>query len=76
MKCFINFVNQENGEEDAYRVLAVPTEAEHQMDAWVQNLIQEMQTTKQRLDEKFGAAHSLLIIVKDGAKEILSVHAE
>ena len=76
MKCFVNFINSDNGEEDAYRVLPVPAEAEHQMDTWVQNLIQEMKQTQKELDEKFGAAHSLLIIVRDGAIEILNVHAE
>ena len=76
MKCFVNFVNQDNGEEDAYKVINVPAEAEHQVDAWVQSLIQEMEPIRKRLDKKFGATHSLLIIVKDGAEEVFSRHAE
>lgn len=76
MKCFVNFVNSDNGEEDAYRVLTVPAEAEHQVDAWVQSLIQEMKPTQQRLNKKFGATHSLLIVVKDGAEEIFSLHVD
>ena len=76
MKCFVNFINGDNGEEDAYRVLTVPAEAEHQVGAWIQNLIQEMKPTQKELDKKFGATHSLLIIVRDGAEEIFSLHAE
>jgi len=76
MRCFVNFINGDNGEEDAYRVLTVPSEAEQKMDAWIRNLIQEMKPTQQRLDEKFGATHSLLIIVRDGAEEVFSLHAE
>ena len=76
MKCFVNFVNQDNGEEDAYKVINVPAEAEHQMDAWVQNLIQEMKPIQKEMNKKFGAAHSLLIVVKDENKEVFSLHAE
>lgn len=74
MKCFVNFVNSDNGEEDAYKIIEVPVEAEQKMDVWVQNLIQEMKPTQQKLDKKFGTAHSLLIVVKDGAEEIFSLH--
>ena len=76
MKCFVNFINGDNGEEDAYKVINVPAEAEQKMDVWIQDLIKEMKPTQQRLDKKFGATHSLLIIVKDGAEEIFSFHAE
>lgn len=74
MKCFVNFVNQDNGEEDAYKIFAVPADAERQMDVWIQNLIQEMKPTQQELDKKFGATHTLLIVVKDGAEEVFSLH--
>lgn len=74
MKCFVNFINGDNGEEDAYQVLAVPAEAEQKMDVWIQNLIQEMKPAQKKLDEKFGAVHSLLIVVKDGAEEVFSLH--
>lgn len=74
MKCFVNFVNQDNGEEDAYKIIDVPAEAEQKMDVWIQNLIQEMKPIQQKLDKKFGAAHSLLIVVKDGNEEIFSLH--
>lgn len=76
MKCFVNFINGDNGEEDAYRVLTVPAEAEHQVDVWVQNLIKEMKPTQQKLDKEFGAVHSLLIVVKDGNEDVFSLHAE
>lgn len=76
MKCFVNFVNKDNGEEDAYQVLAVLAEAEQKMDVWIQNLIQKMKPTQQKLDKEFGAAHSLLIVVKDGAEEVFSLHAD
>lgn len=58
MKCFVNFVNQDNGEEDAYKIIAVPAEAE------------------QKMDKEFDAAHSLLIVVKDGTEEVFSLHAD
>jgi hypothetical protein len=64
MKCFVNFVNKDNGEEDAYKTIEVPVEAEQKMDVWIQNLIQEMKPTQQKLDKEFGAAHSLLIVVR------------
>ena len=74
MKCFVNFVNGDNGEEDAYKIIDVPVEAEQKMDVWIQNLIQEMKPTKQKLDKKFGASHSLLIVVKNGNEEVFSLH--
>ncbi|WP_071142092.1 hypothetical protein [Acidaminococcus timonensis] len=74
MKCFVNFVNQDNGEEDAYKIVGVPAEAGQKMDAWIQDLIQEMKPIQQELDKKFGASHSLLIVVKDGAEEVFSLH--
>lgn len=76
MKCFVNFVNKDNGEEDAYKIINVPAAAEQKMGVWIQDLIHEMKPTKQRLDKKFGASHSLLIIVKDGAEEIFSLHVD
>lgn len=76
MKCFINFVNKDNGEEDAYKIIGVPVEAEQKMDAWIKNLIQEMKPTQQKLDNKFGVTHSLLIIVKDGPEEVFSLHVD
>ncbi|MGP2527430.1 hypothetical protein ACTUHY_05625 [Acidaminococcus sp. LBK-2] len=76
MKCFVNFVNKNNGEEDAYKIIEVPVEAEQKMDVWIQNLIQEMKPIQQKLVKDFGAVHSLLIIVKDGAEEVFSLHAE
>ena len=74
MKCFVNFINGDNGEEDAYKIIGVPVEAEQKMDLWIQNLIQEMKPIQQDLDKKFGATHSLLIVVKDGAEEVFSLH--
>lgn len=76
MKCFVNFVNQDNGEEDAYKIIAVPAEAEQKMDAWIQNLIQAVKPTQQKLDKEFDAAHSLLIVAKDGTEEVFSLHAD
>lgn len=76
MKCFVNFVNQVNGEEDAYKIIDVPTIAEKQMEKWVTELCDQMEPIRKGLDKKFGASHSLLIIVKDGAEEIFSFHAE
>ena len=76
MKCFVNFVNKDNGEEDAYKIINVPAEGEEKMDGWIQNLIQEMKPTQQKLDKEFGAAHSLLIVVKDGSEEVFSLHVD
>lgn len=76
MKCFVNFVNKDNGEEDAYKIINIPATAEQKMDVWIQDLIHEMKPTQQRLDKEFGATHSLLIIVKDGSEEVFSLHVD
>ena len=76
MKCFVNFVNQENGEEDAYKILDVPATAEKQMEEWATELCDQMEPIRKGLDKNFGASHSLLIIVKDGAEEIFSLHID
>ena len=76
MKCFVNFVNQDNGEEDAYKIINVPATAEKQVKEWVTELCHQMEPIRKGLNKEFGAAHSLLIIVKDGAEEVLSFHID
>jgi hypothetical protein len=70
LKCVVSFINADNGEEDAYKVVPVPPTAILNPDPWMVAQVKAAEPTKDDLDKKFGTKHTVALIILEDGKEV------
>lgn len=70
LKCVISFINVDNGDEDAFKTVPVPPTAILNPDPWMAAQVKAAEPTKDDLDKKFGAKHTVALIILEDGKEV------
>lgn len=70
LKCVVSFLNADNGEEDAFKSIAVPPTAILDFEPWVAAQLKAAEPTRDDLDKKFGAKHTVVLTILEDGREV------
>lgn len=70
LKCVVSFLNADNGEEDAFKSIAVPPTAILDFEPWVAAQLKAAELTRDDLDKKFGAKHTVVLTILEDGREV------
>lgn len=70
LKCIVSFVNADNGEEDAFKSIAVPPTAILNSEPWIAEQLKAAEPARDDLDKKTGSLHSIVLKILEDGKEV------
>lgn len=70
LKCIVSFINADNGEEDAFKSIAVPPTAILDFEPWVAAQLKAAEPARDDLDKKTCSRHSIVLKILEDGKEV------
>lgn len=70
LKCIVSFINADNGDEDAFKSIAVPPTAILDFEPWVAAQLKAAEPARDDLDKKTGSQHSIVLKILEDGKEV------